>query len=98
MEEPSIRRAAQQAAAPDGRTAERTACYVLARKTSSRLASDSGITTLPDPSDDLVLEVAAHGQCDRIITFNTRDFAGSERFGIRVEKPASFLRSLGVRP
>jgi predicted nucleic acid-binding protein len=53
--------------------------------------------TLPDPSDDLVLEVAAHGQCDRIVTFNTRDFVGSERFGVRVETPGAFLRSLGIK-
>jgi putative PIN family toxin of toxin-antitoxin system len=53
---------------------------------------------LPDPSDDLVLEVAVHGRCDRVITFNARDFAGSERFGVRVETPAEFLRSLGVKP
>jgi len=53
--------------------------------------------TLPDPSDDLVLEVAAHGRCDRIVTFNTRDFVGSERFGVRVETPTMFLRSLGVK-
>ncbi len=53
--------------------------------------------TLPDPSDDLVLEVAVHGRCDRIVTFNTRDFVGSARFGIQVETPAEFLRSLGVR-
>ena len=53
--------------------------------------------TLPDPSDDLVLEVAVHGRCDRIVTFNTRDFVGSERFGVRVETPTVFLRSLGVR-
>ena len=53
--------------------------------------------TLPDPSDDLVLEVAVHGQCDRIVTFNTRDFVGSTRFGIQVETPAAFLRSLGVK-
>ena len=52
--------------------------------------------TLPDPSDDLVLEVAAHGHCDRIVTFNTRDFAGSKQFGIQVETPATFLRSLGA--
>jgi putative PIN family toxin of toxin-antitoxin system len=52
---------------------------------------------LPDPSDDLVLEVAVHGRCDRIVTFNTRDFAGSERFGIGVQTPAQFLRSLGVK-
>ena len=53
--------------------------------------------TLPDPSDDLVLEVAVHGRCDRIVPFNGRDFAGSERFGIKVETPAAFLRSLGVK-
>ena len=53
--------------------------------------------TLPDPSDDLVLEVAVHGRCDRIVTFNTRDFVGSARFGIQVETPAEFLRSLGVK-
>ena len=52
---------------------------------------------LPDPDDDLVLEVAAHAHCDRIVTFNTRDFAGSERFGIQVDTPSAFLGSLGVR-
>ena len=53
--------------------------------------------TLPDPSDDLVLEVAAHAGCDRIVTFNTRDFVGSERFGIKAETPGAFLRSLGIK-
>ena len=53
--------------------------------------------TLSDPNDDLVLEVAVHGRCDRIVTFNTRDFVGSARFGIQVETPAEFLRSLGVK-
>lgn len=51
---------------------------------------------LPDPNDDLVLEVAVQGGCDRIVTFNTRDFAGSERFGVRSETPSGFLRSLGA--
>ena len=50
---------------------------------------------LPDPHDDLVLEVAAHARCDRIVTFNRRDFGGSERFGIRAQTPAAFLWSLG---
>jgi predicted nucleic acid-binding protein len=53
--------------------------------------------TLPDPNDDLVLEVAAHARCDRIVTFNRRDFVGAERFGVRAQTPAAFLRSLGVR-
>ena len=54
--------------------------------------------TLPDPSDDLVLEVAVHGHCDRIVTFNSRDFVGSRQFGVKVETPSEFLLSLGVRP
>jgi putative PIN family toxin of toxin-antitoxin system len=51
---------------------------------------------LPDPSDDLVLEVAVQGQCDTIVTFNTRDFVGSERFGVRAMRPGPFLKSVGA--
>jgi putative PIN family toxin of toxin-antitoxin system len=65
-------------------TAHRQAIYFLWRP------------SVPDPSDDLVLEVAVHGHCDRIVTFNTRDFAGSARFGVRAETPRDFLRSLGA--
>ena len=36
---------------------------------------------LKDPKDDLVLELAVEAQCDHIITFNTKDFAGSGQFG-----------------
>lgn len=53
---------------------------------------------LRDPRDDQVLEVAVNGQCDRIITFNHRDFAGSERFGIVPMAPGPFLRSEGLIP
>lgn len=52
--------------------------------------------TLPDPADDLVLEVAAHGQCDTIVTFNLRHFRGAAQFGIRVVRPGPFLQSLGA--
>ncbi len=51
--------------------------------------------TLRDPNDDLVLEVAVAGGCDCIVTFNTRDFVGAERFGIRVMKPREFLVEIG---
>lgn len=53
---------------------------------------------LPDPRDDLVLEVAVNGQCDTIVTFNSRDFAGSERFGIAFATPRAFLGHLGESP
>ena len=51
---------------------------------------------LRDPRDDMVLEVAVAAGCDRIITYNRRDFAGVERFGIRVATPAQFLSTLGA--
>lgn len=51
---------------------------------------------LPDPSDDLVLEVAVHAGCTMIVTFNARDFRGAERFGVRVVTPGAFLRLLQV--
>jgi putative PIN family toxin of toxin-antitoxin system len=46
---------------------------------------------LTDPDDDIVLETAVNGECTRIITYNTRDFRGTERFGIRVCTPKEFL-------
>lgn len=51
---------------------------------------------LPDPGDDLVLEVAVQARCSRIVTFNTRDFRGAERFGVRAVTPGAFLRLLEV--
>ena len=30
---------------------------------------------LPDPSDDMVLEVAVAGECDAVVTFNKQDFS-----------------------
>ena len=53
---------------------------------------------LRDPRDDMVLELAVEAACDFIITHNTRDFAGAERFGIQVITPGAFLRRLGALP
>lgn len=50
---------------------------------------------LPDPKDDLVLELAVASQCRQIITYNLNDFSGSERFNIAAIKPATFLSQLG---
>lgn len=51
---------------------------------------------LPDPSDDLVLEVAVAGNCDAIITYNKRHFKNVEKFGLRILDPKEFLTELGV--
>jgi predicted nucleic acid-binding protein len=53
---------------------------------------------LRDPRDDMVLELAVKGRCEIIVTFNERDFAGVEEFGIRVLTPAAFLREIGELP
>jgi putative PIN family toxin of toxin-antitoxin system len=50
---------------------------------------------LKDPKDDLVLELAVESECEFIITYNRRDFAGTEKFGIKVLTPKEFLKKLG---
>ena len=50
---------------------------------------------LRDPNDDLVVEVAVAGNCDTIVTFNRRDFDGTQRFGIRIMTPREFLDQIG---
>ncbi|MDZ8241211.1 MAG: putative toxin-antitoxin system toxin component, PIN family [Nostoc sp. ChiQUE01a] len=51
---------------------------------------------LPDPKDDMVLELAVKAQCDSVITYNARDFNGIEQFGIKILTPAEFLQSIGA--
>lgn len=49
---------------------------------------------LRDAGDDLVLEIAVAAGSDAVVTHNVRDFAGVERFGIRVITPKQFLYEL----
>ncbi len=51
---------------------------------------------LPDPSDDLVLEVAVAGSCDAIITYNKRHFKNADKFGLKILDPREFLVEIGV--
>ncbi|GCE58509.1 MAG: putative toxin-antitoxin system toxin component, PIN family [Microcystis flos-aquae TF09] len=53
---------------------------------------------LRDPKDDMVLELAVKAGCQSIITYNTRDFAGVEQFGIILLEPSGFLRLMGKLP
>jgi predicted nucleic acid-binding protein len=50
---------------------------------------------LRDADDDMVLEAAANGGADAIVTFNIRDFEGPcSRFGIDVMKPGQAVLTL----
>ena len=51
---------------------------------------------LPDPKDDLVLEVALAGGASHIVTHNFLDFVGAERLGIAVVSPNQFLKLLPI--
>lgn len=46
---------------------------------------------LPDPDDDFLLELAVAAQAQYIITYNVRDFAGVEAFGLEAITPAQML-------
>jgi putative PIN family toxin of toxin-antitoxin system len=54
--------------------------------------------TLRDPDDDMVLETAANGRADAIVTFNRRDFIKvADRFGVEVLSPGVALARLENR-
>jgi putative PIN family toxin of toxin-antitoxin system len=49
---------------------------------------------LPDPNDDMVLELAVAAQVPRIVSFNAKDFGPASRFGIEVLSPKIMLEEL----
>jgi predicted nucleic acid-binding protein len=50
---------------------------------------------LPDPRDDMVLELAVAASGEAIVTYNRRHFVPASQFGIRVYSPARFLERIG---
>jgi len=50
---------------------------------------------LPDPRDDLILELAVEAGVDGVVTFNTRDFAPAAAIDITIWTPPAFLERLG---
>lgn len=49
---------------------------------------------LPDPDDDMLVELAVAGQASHVVTGNLRDVAPARRLGIQVVEPGEFLREL----
>ena len=52
---------------------------------------------LPDPDDDMVLELAFAAGCIYIVTHNVKDFHGSEELGITAITPRDFLKLIRDR-
>lgn len=50
---------------------------------------------LRDPNDDRILEVAVRTQA-AVVTFNAKDFAEAEQFGIKILRPSEMLTLIGV--
>lgn len=53
---------------------------------------------LPDPKDDMVLELAVVSKAGDIVTYNGADFKGIEKFGLRAITPRDFLREIREMP
>ena len=51
---------------------------------------------LPDPKDDMVLELAVASRSKFIVTYNQRDFTQAAQFGIEPLVPEELLRRIGV--
>ena len=50
---------------------------------------------LPDPDDEMLLELAANGRADAIVTMNVRHLLPAAwTFGVEVLRPGEFLRRL----
>ena len=51
---------------------------------------------LPDPKDDMVLELAVASGCRAVVTYNVADFHGAERLGVQVWTPLQLLKTVGL--
>jgi putative PIN family toxin of toxin-antitoxin system len=49
---------------------------------------------LPDPKDDLVLELAVAARVNTIVTHNLKDFARIEKFGVEAITPKTLLERI----
>jgi putative PIN family toxin of toxin-antitoxin system len=49
---------------------------------------------LRDANDEMILEAAINATDQTIVTFNKRDFAGAERFDVKILSPQEILESL----
>jgi predicted nucleic acid-binding protein len=49
---------------------------------------------LPDPDDDLILELAVAADCRYVVIHNLRHSRGMEKWGIEAATPSDFLKKI----
>ena len=53
---------------------------------------------LPDPGDDMLLDLATNAGCGYIVTYNRDHFQGAEAFGVETVTAKEFLETIGALP
>lgn len=85
---------------PPGRTADDAIGFVRYLASQAHLQEIHFLwrPLLPDPDDDMVLELAFAASSQHIITHNVADFHGAEQLGVTVLTPGEFLKLIRKRP
>lgn len=73
-------------------------CNFIVKHASRRMIHFQWRTLLPDPKDDLVLELAVAAGASYIVTRNLKDFGPAATFGITAIAPAKFIQLIGGLP
>ncbi len=81
---------------PPGRTADDARAFLRYLCSQSQLQEIHFLwrPLLPDPDDDMVLELAFAAGCQHIITHNVSDFRGSQQLGVTALTPREFLNRI----
>ena len=84
---------------PPGRTADDARAFLRYLASQAHLQEIHFLwrPCLPDPDDDMVLELAFAAGCQYIVTHNVRDFHGAERFGVAAITPRDLLKLIKGR-
>lgn len=78
---------------PPGRTPEDALGFLRYLASQARLQEIHYLwrPCLPDPDDDMLIELAFAAGCRHIVTHNAKDFHGAEQLGIIAMSPRDFL-------
>jgi len=84
---------------PPGRTAEDARAFLRYLASQAHLQEIHFLWRpfLPDPNDDMLLELAFAASCRYIVTHNVKDFRGSEQLGVTGLSPRDFLNVIRSR-